>query len=606
MQLREEQDREVQDIEQSLAETETPQERVKLFAEISELIVSQDIHRASELLDELLPIAKRAQRRGELQKEYAFLLRASGLRHAIQSKFDLAHKDFSEALKLSHKLGDRRFEAALLNKLGAVALSRSEYEIALGFFKRCGTIHLELEEMRGFVRNLNSMASVYGRIGRATESLAQFTEASRLAELYEDKVGLSNALAGIGIVQRDLGNLTAALASHTRSLALKQELNEIYGIGHSLNNIGIVYAGLRDWKRAIEYYERAVDMDRKAGSRKSEAGSLINMGEAYHKLGDQIRASEFLEQGCAIADDVGDRQFFSNGLGILADVTVAKGNPEKAVEYARTAKQIKEEIGDEEGKCETMLSLARALFALGEYVNAIESAESSYEIAKHIRAKNVISAAAKLLAEFHRTCGDNNLAFIWYETYHTINEEILLNEADRKLENLTAQLAREQAEKREEVLKIENQRMERELDLKTKHLTTLAMSIAQHSNFLDAVGKEIGSAVKETPKKRIEKLQSITKRVRQQSQSEQEWKSFEQQLENLNHDFIAKLGKKFPKLSPTELKICALLKIGLGSKEMSSVLCVTIRAVETYRLRIRKKLSLSQSDNLGSFIAGFN
>jgi len=148
--------------------------------------------------------------------------------------------------------------------------------------------------------------------------------------------------------------------------------------------------------------------------------------------------------------------------------------------------------------------------------------------------------------------------------------------------------------------------MERELDLKTKHLTTLAMSIAQHPNFLNAVGEEIGSAVKESPKKRIAKLQSITRRVRQQSQSEQEWKSFEQQLENLNHDFMAKLGKKFPKLSPTELKICASLKVSLGSKEMASVLCVTIRAIETYRLRIRMKLGLSQSNNLGSSLAIFH
>ena len=102
------------------------------------------------------------------------------------------------------------------------------------------------------------------------------------------------------------------------------------------------------------------------------------------------------------------------------------------------------------------------------------------------------------------------------------------------------------------------------------------------------------------------KLQSITRRVRQQSQSEQEWKSFEQQLENLNHDFMAKLGKKFPKLSPTELKICASLKVSLGSKEMASVLCVTIRAIETYRLRIRMKLGLSQSNNLGSSLAIFH
>ncbi|MBL7973999.1 MAG: hypothetical protein JNJ85_03750, partial [Candidatus Kapabacteria bacterium] len=61
-----------------------------------------------------------------------------------------------------------------------------------------------------------------------------------------------------------------------------------------------------------------------------------------------------------------------------------------------------------------------------------------------------------------------------------------------------------------------------------------------------------------------------------------------------------------PQLSPIELRVCALLKVNLNSKEIADILCVETKSVEMYRFRIRKKIALDSTVNLHSYILGLN
>jgi len=64
------------------------------------------------------------------------------------------------------------------------------------------------------------------------------------------------------------------------------------------------------------------------------------------------------------------------------------------------------------------------------------------------------------------------------------------------------------------------------------------------------------------------------------------------------------LAERCPRLTPTELKVCALLKINLSNKEVGKLLSVSLRNVESHRYSIRKKLGLPSETNLSSYLAG--
>ena len=58
------------------------------------------------------------------------------------------------------------------------------------------------------------------------------------------------------------------------------------------------------------------------------------------------------------------------------------------------------------------------------------------------------------------------------------------------------------------------------------------------------------------------------------------------------------LLKKYPNLSLTELKLCALLVLNISSKEIGELTGRSVRTIEFTRNNIRKKMNLSPDESL--------
>ena len=64
-------------------------------------------------------------------------------------------------------------------------------------------------------------------------------------------------------------------------------------------------------------------------------------------------------------------------------------------------------------------------------------------------------------------------------------------------------------------------------------------------------------------------------------------------VNNLNADFFAKLKDLHPQLNKSEIIICYYVYIGFSNKEIALILNISVRAVESKRYRISKKLNLN-------------
>ena len=62
---------------------------------------------------------------------------------------------------------------------------------------------------------------------------------------------------------------------------------------------------------------------------------------------------------------------------------------------------------------------------------------------------------------------------------------------------------------------------------------------------------------------------------------------------------------KHPGLTQNDLRICTLTRINLNTKEMASLLNVSVRGVEKSRYRLKKRLKLNAEDDLTEYILGF-
>jgi DNA-binding CsgD family transcriptional regulator len=73
---------------------------------------------------------------------------------------------------------------------------------------------------------------------------------------------------------------------------------------------------------------------------------------------------------------------------------------------------------------------------------------------------------------------------------------------------------------------------------------------------------------------------------------------FERYFIEVHPEFYSKLKRKYEDLSQNELRVCALLRLNLSSKQIADITGRSVRSVESTRTSIRKKMGLTLQDNL--------
>ncbi|MCE6992785.1 tetratricopeptide repeat protein [Dyadobacter sp. CY323] len=85
--------------------------------------------------------------------------------------------------------------------------------------------------------------------------------------------------------------------------------------------------------------------------------------------------------------------------------------------------------------------------------------------------------------------------------------------------------------------------------------------------------------------------------------TEIDWQQFKQLFEAVYPAFLTSLQQRFADLTPAEIRLIALLKLGVSTKQMANMLGVTMNTIRTSRYRLRRKLERHQLDtNLDSLI----
>lgn len=139
--------------------------------------------------------------------------------------------------------------------------------------------------------------------------------------------------------------------------------------------------------------------------------------------------------------------------------------------------------------------------------------------------------------------------------------------------------------------------LELELQTKSSEVAGKSLSIAKQSEMIENIQSILDS------EKDFNKLKSeIKKAIKINEVNKHEWEIFETNLNQIHNEFIINLSKKYPNLTPKDIKLCVYLKMNLSSKEIAPMMNISFRGVELHRYRLRKKLNLSQEENLSKFL----
>ena len=161
----------------------------------------------------------------------------------------------------------------------------------------------------------------------------------------------------------------------------------------------------------------------------------------------------------------------------------------------------------------------------------------------------------------------------------------------------------ETLENEKKMIGLEKEKLEASMEHKNKELANSTMNLIKKNELLmdlkDNITKLMAN-VKDKPV--VDKLKSVVAHLDQNIETDNDWETFESHFDAVHENFLKTLKKKYPLLSPKDMKLCAYLRMNLSTKEIAPLLNISPRGVEISRYRLRKKLNIDRDQNLTEFM----
>jgi len=150
--------------------------------------------------------------------------------------------------------------------------------------------------------------------------------------------------------------------------------------------------------------------------------------------------------------------------------------------------------------------------------------------------------------------------------------------------------------------KLQEEKLHHELETKSRELTTNALHIIQKNEFLESLKAQLKEIKKSQNEAFGKKVKKIIKSIDYNFNLDDDWQEFESIFQQVHEDFFEHLRKDYPNLTSAEIRLCAMLRLNLNSKDIATIMGISQDSLRISRYRLRKKLGVDKGGNLYSFI----
>ena len=142
-----------------------------------------------------------------------------------------------------------------------------------------------------------------------------------------------------------------------------------------------------------------------------------------------------------------------------------------------------------------------------------------------------------------------------------------------------------------------------EIDIKHKELVNLSLYIKQQRQYLEDLSKKLNDLSQEENIEVLrQQLRETAQKLNENMRLTGEMDHFYTQVDGLHKNFVSRLLMRCPNLSEKEKRLAIMLRLGLSSKDIASMMNVEPKSVEVSRYRFRRKLKLERSTNIVEYL----
>lgn len=392
-----------------------------------------------------------------------------------------------------------------------------------------------------------------------------------------------NMLNGLAMCYRNMGVYDSAEYYFRKAYNTVEQKSDSLWIGILTGNIGITYYLQKRYDDAIPLLIKDVSLGITRKNIANTAKSMAILGDIYLELGDIAKGMQLLQQSMELikkSNKWTDYELLHTVYPILAKAYAHNGNAAMAYAFMDSAIMVKDSIASQRNSL--ILLKTKQRLDKEKYAAEITRAEAQRSVNNVIR--NSLMALILLLSVIA-------ILFINRQRlkYNRRQDQL---EAEKKLAESARQLA-------------ENEKFlaESELLNATVQLKDFTRTMKDKNELIEKFTEEI-ERYQSLPCSNELPNQNETLQQLQQSTilTEQQWDDFRNMFEKVHAGYLNRLRDKLPGLSPAEIRFVTLSKLKFSNKEMAGVLGISTDAVRMNKHRLKKKLNLTEEDDLDALV----
>jgi len=455
-------------------------------------------------------------------------------------------------------------------------------------------------------------ANAYLHLGNYARAMQFYQTAIQGAQKLSDSSRLSAAQGNVGIIHYYQHNYEGALNQYLKALdefpSIKvDDKRAKVRKANLLNNIGVVYDETKHYKEAGRYYDEALLLARDANDTEIIANILNNQGTLFRDLGNNDLAFKRYREAMELRKNQNNifglaRSYHNIGQFYFKQIK----NFDSAEHYLKKAIVFGEEIGLWETVESSSELLTKAYTEKGAYKEALETLELNRRVKDSLFNQESTRKITQLEMQFEFDKKQSQLEaaqqerewYYWIAGSGVFLLLIIVTLLFFLQRNKTRRSELEQAH-----LNLERINLKNDLAIKDKELAANIMYLLNKNELINSISEKLLEIKEQVAPPSQAAVQKVVLDLQSNLQPEL-WQEFEFRFQQVHEHFYNTLNEKFPDLTPSEIRLCAFLKLNMTTKEISAITHQNAKSIDVARTRLRKKLNLTGTDhNLVTFLS---
>ena len=470
-------------------------------------------------------------------------------------------------------------------------------------------------------------------IGENEDAIKHLHKANILFEKLENKPAQANTNTIIGDIYVRTSNPSEALQSYTNASKHFKKLNNNKGLALINSKLGHFYEKNGDLNLALNYQEKALNYFLQHPDSNILAQIYDNIGSIYEDKAIYPLAQENFSKAYNISLGLKDFNLATINLNNIADCQRKTGQYKEAIKNSTKALKLAESLNIIYQIKSANRDLAKTYALLNKYDSAFKYLDDSYiqnekiykaEISTELaRAQQLFKIEQKELQiktlekekQFNKKAlylGLTGLIMIsillgyaWLQQKSKTKKEKALLETENQLNKeklINAELNEQKLKTDLENTRLQEERLKMQLSMKSESLSRSALHLIQKNELIQNIKSSLQKVKKIDEKDLHKKLNKLSKSIDINIKNDDDWKEFETIFKEIHTNFFTNLQKNYPNLSPSEVRLCTMIRANLQSHEIASIMGISPDSLRIARYRLRKKLNIEKGANLFTFI----